>query len=503
MLSPEERTEIRRLFFAEHHTVNAIATSLRLHHDTVKGAIDTASFNAKAAQHRQSLLDPFLPIVKSTIESVPNVRATRMIDILKDRGYTGGIDILRRLLRQIRDQRGAEAYFRLSTVPGEQAQCDWGHFGTLMIGKAKRRLSCFVMVLAHSRYIYAAFTFDQTLENFLRQHVLAFSAFGGVPRVILYDCLKACVIERVGRAVRFNPGLLELAGHYHFRQQPCAPRMPQHKGKVERAIGYLRTGFFPARHFKDLDDANRQLSRWLAEVANIRSWPQDRSRRVADALVDDRAHLLPLPEHAAECWHVRAVRSDKTAFVRFDLNDYSIPPELCRKPLTLMASDAAIRILDGDKVVAAHLRYYEKGMQIEAREHREQLLQQRREALPQRRRESLIQVIPAAERLLEMLADRGESLIRHLRGLYDLVEEYGITATTTAIDEAIERQTPRAESVAHLLARRHKGKKAPPQIVVDLPDHPGVRDLAVRHHSLEQYDVHSARAKPKEEDRNV
>jgi len=503
MISPEERAEIRRLFFAEHHTVNAIATALKLHHETVKGAIDTASFNAKAARLRQSLLDPYMPIVESTIESVPTVRATRMIDILKSRGYTGGIDILRRLLRHLRDGRGTEACLRLSTLPGEQAQCDWGHFGTMMIGKAERRLSCFVMVLSYSRYIYAAFTFDQTLESFLRQHVLAFAAYGGVPRIILYDCLKACVLERVGRAIRFNPGLLELAGHYHFRPQPCAPRMPRHKGKVERAIGYLRTGFFPARHFKNLDDANHQLKTWLTTVANVRNWPQDRSRRVDEALTDDRSHLLSLPEHETESWHVRPVRSDKTAFVRFDLNDYSIPPELCRKPLTLMASDATIRILDGDAVVAQHIRYYEKGMQLEAREHREDLLKQRREALPQRRRESLIQVIPATERLLEMLAERGESMIRHLRGLYDLVEEYGVTATAQAISEAIERQTPRVESVAHLLTCNAKGRKTLPRIIVELPDHPGVRDLTVRHHNLEQYDVRPTPPQPKEEKNDV
>lgn len=305
MITPEQRAEVRRLFYADHHTVNAIATGMGIHHEAVENAIGISGFNAKQAARRRSQLDPYIPIVKETLEKVPSVRAPRMTEIIKARGFVGSVHIVRRLLRQLRGSRAEEAYVRLSKIAGEEAQCDWGHFGTIQIGKAVRKLSCFIMVLSYSRYTYAAFTFDQTLESFLRQHVLAFRVFGGVPRTILYDCLKAAVLERVGDAIRFNPALLELAGHYHFRQSPCRPRMPRHKGRVERTVSYLRTGFFPARHFKDLADANRQLTAWLADVANVRSWPEDRSRRVDETLIEDRRRLLPLPEHDADCWHTR------------------------------------------------------------------------------------------------------------------------------------------------------------------------------------------------------
>lgn len=499
MISPEEHTEIRRLFYAEHHTINAIATAQCLHHDTVRRAIGTSSFNARAAMIRQGVVDPYVWLIDSTVESVPRVRATRMTEILKSRGYPGSVDAVRRYLRQLRGSRKEDAALRLSMLPGEQAQCDWGHFGTIQVGNAKRKLSCFVMVLSYSRYIYAAFTFDQTLESFLRHHVLAFRSFGGVPYEILYDCLKACVLERVGDAVRFNPALLELSGHYHFKAKACKPRMPRHKGRVERAIGYLRTSFFPARKFRDMDDANRQIESWLKDIANVRKWPQDRSRHVNEALVEDRQRLMALPQHDADCWHVRPIRSDKTAFVRFDLNDYSIPPELCRKPLTLMASDVSIRLLDGGEIVAEHLRCYEKGKQIEVSAHREALLARQKEGLPQRRRESLIARIPESQRLLEMLADRGESLVGHLRRLYDLVAEYGVTLVAAAIAEAVKRQTPRAESVAHLL--QHQKRNILPSIAVELPDHPGVRDLVIRHHPLDQYDAHPAQPPKKEGDK--
>ena len=123
-----------------------------------------------------------------------------------------------------------EPFLRLETFPGEQAQVDWAHFGHVLVGRARRALSCFVMTLSYSRALYLEFFFDQTTENFLRGHVRAFEAWQGQPRVILYDNLKSAVLERRGAHIHFNPCLLELSGHYHFVAQPCAVRAGNQKG---------------------------------------------------------------------------------------------------------------------------------------------------------------------------------------------------------------------------------------------------------------------------------
>jgi transposase len=489
MISPEQRAEIRRLFFAEHHTVGAIATALGVHRDTVERAIDKESFVTRSAVVRRRGIDAYLPVVRDVFERVPTIRATRLVEILRDRGYKGGVHQVRAALRELRSCRLPAAYLRVVVHPGEQAQCDWGHFGVMAVGAAKRKLSCFVMVLSYSRRLYAVFTFDQTLESFLRGHVAAFRTFGGVPRVILYDNLKAAVLERSGRAVRFNPALLELAGHYHFRPEPCNPARGNEKGRVERAIGYLRTSFFPGRRFKDLADANAQLAAWLEKTANVRPWPQDRQKSVDEAFAEETSRLLPLPEHDADCWHVRVARSDKTAYVRFDLNDYSIPHDLCRKPLTLMASDKEVRLLDGSREVARHLRSFGQGERIEDEAHVEALLQAKKAAMPQRRRETLALQIPEAAALIEMLVERGEPLHGHLRRIYDLIDSYGLAVVATAIKEAVALGTPRSESVGHIIHRRETARRAPPVIPISLPDKDGVRDLVVRQHRLEQYDA--------------
>ncbi len=261
---------------------------------------------------------------------------------------------MRRYVATVRP-RQTEAYLRLETMPGEQGQVDWGHFGKLTIGAARRPLVCFVVVLSYSRAMYARFTLDQGMESFLRGHIEAFEALGGVPRQLLYDNLKSVVLDRVGNDVRFHPRILELAGHYHFAPLPCAPYRGNEKGKVERTIQYLRHAFFAARSFASVDDLNRQLADWIAGIAHARAVPGDPERRsVADMLALEQPRLLPLPDKRFETDHVRAVTSGKQPYVRFDRNDYSIPHELVRVPVTLIASEREIRIADATGAVVAH-----------------------------------------------------------------------------------------------------------------------------------------------------
>ena len=357
MIPEELRSRMRRLFFAEHWKVGTISAELGVHHDTVSHAIEASRFINVKYRAQTSVLEPYKSFVQLTLKDHPKLLATRLFDMITPRGYTGSVVQLRRYVRAIRPPSHQEAFFRLRTLPGEQAQVDWGCFGYIVIGNAKRALSCFVMVLGWSRAVFACFTLDQTLESFVRCHILAFEWLGGVPRALLYDNLKTAVLERHGDLIRFHPRLLELAGHYHFATKPCAPYRGNEKGKVERAIRYLRYSFFDARSFRSVDDLNTQLAAWIETVAHTRWVPGDPDGRlVAEALTEERPRLLPLPQHPFESDLVRPAASGKTPYIRFDLNDYSIPYGLVGKPLTLIASEQSVRIADGDHVVAEHRR---------------------------------------------------------------------------------------------------------------------------------------------------
>ena len=194
--------------------------------------------------------------------------------MVRERGYGGGPDYFRHLIARHRPRPPAEAYLRLRTLPGEQAQIDWGHFGHLTIGRARRPLMAFVMVLSWSRQIFLRFFLDARMENFLRGHVAAFEAFNGCARVLLYDNLKSAVLERQGDAIRFHPTLFAFASHYRYEPRPVAVARGNEKGRVERAIRYVRDSFFAARKFTGLDDLNAQAVAWCSGLAADRPCPE-------------------------------------------------------------------------------------------------------------------------------------------------------------------------------------------------------------------------------------
>jgi len=486
MISAEQRAEIRRLFYAEHWKVGTIAEALGVHRDTVKLAIEVERFHCPGASHsRATKIDPYLPLVRETLEHYPKLRATRLHEMLRPRGYTGSIVQLRRAVRQLRPEPRAEAFLRLRTLPGEQAQADWGSFGKL----GERRLSCFVMVLSWSRAIHALFTLDQSMESFLGGHIGAFEFFGGVPRTILYDNLKSAVLERRGEAIRFHPRLLELCGHYHFAPRPVAPARGNEKGRVERQIQYLRTSFFAARRFHDVDDLNAQFEQWRAEVAHRRIQPVERQGSVEQAFEHERSFLLPVPAHRFEAQSVLALRSGKTPYLCFDRNLYSIPHLLIRKPLTLVADAETVRILDGQQEVARHRRSWAVRTVVENLEHIAALVDAKRAARELKGRDLLRAVVPDSDRLFVELALRGDNLGGHTVRLLRLLDDYGAEELRAAVALAIERQAWGAGSIAHILEQRRRMRGQKLRIHVDLPADSRVRDLRVKPHNLGDYDA--------------
>ncbi len=489
MIPPELYAQIRRLFYAEHWRLNTIAAQLGVHHDTVQRVVESERFLRTGTLVRPSALDPYKAFIRTTLEQYPRLRATRLWAMVRERGYPGSVIQVQRYVRTVRPAARSEAYLRLETMPGEQAQVDWGFFGKLRVGSTLRSLVCFVFVLAWSRACYARFALDQTLESFLRGHVEAFAALQGVPRIILYDNLKSVVLERVGDHIRFHPRLLEFAGHYHYAPQPCAPYRGNEKGRAERFISFLRHAFFAARPFRSVADLNAQLARWIAEVAHARPVPGRREQRVAEALAAEQPRLLPLPEHPFPCQLLRVVTSGKTPYIRFDGNDYSIPHPLIRRPLTLVAAEDRVRILDGTTEVARHPRSYDRGQRIEDDAHLAALVAEKRRAHELRGRDRVRQACSHADAFLEALARRGEPLTRSTTQLLRLLDQVGATALDTALGEALTRGALSAVSVAHILDHRRRARRLPPPVDVVLPDDPRVRDLRVTPHALSAYDT--------------
>ena len=483
MIAPETVAEIRRLYYAEHWKVGTIAAALELHADTVKHALHIVVPRTRTSTTR--VIEPYTAVIREILQRHPRLRATRLFEMLRDRGFTGSIYQLRRAVPSLRPTP-REAFFRLTMLPGEQAQVDWASFGEVQIGRARRRLSCFVMTLSYSRAFYLEFFFDQQMENFLQAHVNAFAWFGGTPRHLLYDNLKSAVLARHGDLIRFHPRLLDLCGHYHFAALPCQPRRGNEKGRVERTIRYVRESFFAAREFVTLSRLNQQAWEWRDRVTLARPWPGDDTRLVSAVFAEERPRLLPLPAHPFETEIMQSMRSGKTIYVRFDLNDYSIPPTHVGRTLTLVASATQVRLLDGVTEIARHIRSYDRHQRVDDPAHLAALLEQKRKALGATASGRLAHAVPDIAAFLDAAFQRGESPARQTTQLLLLLDDYGAADLADAVREALANNTPRANSVAFILSRRGRAARTP--LPVDLSRAPHLADLSIATHNLEAYD---------------
>ena len=485
MIDLETKARIRHLFHAEHWKIGTIAAELRLHPKTVAVALQTERFKNKTV--RGSSVDDYAGFIREVLEKHPHLRATRILEMLRLRGYANGIHPVRRLVAAERPARH-EAFLRLRAFPGEQAQVDWASFGTVAIGRARRKLSCFVITLSYSRAIYLEFFFDQKIESFLRGHVHAFEDWKGAPRTLLYDNLRSVVLERRGDAIHFNPRFVEMQGHYHFDAKPCQIRAGNEKGRVERAIRYIRESFFAARPFTTLSDFNRQALQWRDNIANARKFPDDDSRTVADAFAEEQQRLMSLPVNRFDADLIVPVRSGKTIYIRFDTNDYSIPPAAVGKQLLLAASESCVRILDGTHEIARHRRSYDRRQVVLEPAHQDELIRLKQKAAGSVSGGRLARAVTQCDAFLDAAFERGESAAVQTARLVKLLDLYGPKELSFAMQEAISRNTPNASSVAFILSQRWKKARRKPLPSIDLSRRPDLESFNVNPHNPEIYD---------------
>jgi transposase len=487
MIDKEREAEILRLYHAEKWRMGTIAAQLHVHHSTVRRVI-AQNGGLRTLPKRQRKVDPFLALMSETLEKYPQLSAARLFEMMRQRGYSGKITQFRAVVSELRQQRSSEAFLRLRTLPGEQAQVDWAHFGQLECGAAHRPLMAFVIVLSYCRAIFLRFFLSQSLSNFLHGHQLAFEWFGGVSRVCLYDNLKSVVIERLGDAIRFNSQFTAFAGHYRFEPRPTAVARGNEKGRVERAIRYIRNNFFYARKFTGIEDLNRQALSWCETTSLERLSRDEPNRTIRELFTEEKSVLLPLPEAPFPCDERLEVSISKTPYARFDLNDYSVPPSMVGKTLTISATINTVRILNGLEVIATHQRCYDRRRQIENPSHLAELRSYKAQAGQHRATHVLTEHIPSCKELLGRMAERNLPLTSATRQLLSLLHTYGAAALESAVKEALGQNAPHLHAVQHILEREREQEGKPPILPLPLAEHPRLQNLIVQPHDLASYD---------------
>jgi transposase len=493
MITIETWAYIRRLYLHDGVSISAIATELGLDRKTVRRAIRTENFLDRQQQPRarSSKLDAFKPAIDRLLEKTPHLSGVRILEKLKPLGYTGGKSILNEYLATL-PQRQGEVFLRLETGPGEQAQCDWGQCGTLMIGNTKRLLSCLVITLAYSRFMYVRFYLAETMEHFLDGHVRAFDAFGGVPPTMVYDNLKSVVLQRHGKTILFNPTLMDFAGYYLFKPMPCRIRAPHHKGKVERGVDFVKNNFLAGREEifappAELAFVNHQCAQWLAEVN--RRLHGATHQRPCDLLAEERSQLLPLPAHPYDIARQKPLYADRQAFVHFETNLYSVPPEAVGHPLTLKATPYQIDIYHHEQLVASHPRSFEKYRIFEKPEHRQLILRQKRQARQHKQRDFFLALGEVAEKFLAGLTLAGARIPYHLERIMQMVDIYGKTEVLSALARACEYGAYHCEYVENIIHQSRDAAAATNPRTPSALKH-GL-DIRLRDIDLSQYQIQS------------
>jgi len=352
MVGKEECMEIWALK-RQGYSNRAIARKLGIHRKTVRKYLENREFPSYRAEMRPSGLEPYYGMIAGWLEA-EDYQATRVHELAVQQGYQGSYETVKRYVRRIKERRDHIAYLRFETMPGQQAQVDFGDFQVLAPDGRVQTLYVFVMVLGYSRHIYVEFVERCTMSVFLDCHINAFRAFSGVPCEILYDNMRNVVVRRHVGKVKFNATFVDFAGHHGFKPVACPPDSPWYKGKVERPMDYIRERFWRGYHYSDLQRLNDDMGIWNSTVASVRVHGTTKER-VCDRFERERQHLGPLPARPYDTSEKVTRKVYKDCQVSFGGNRYVVPHTLAGRTVLLKIKNGTLRVYNDDELCAAYL----------------------------------------------------------------------------------------------------------------------------------------------------
>lgn len=455
--------EIHRLAEIEKLSGRLIARRLHCSRHTVAKALELQQPPAQRAAPRASLLDSYVEQIQNLLAKYPDLSAVRIREEIArgPQGYQGSTTSLRRYLRKVRPARG-RVYQEVHYQPAQAMQVDWGECGRVQVGSTLRKVSVFVAVLCYSRLLYIEFTLSQRKAEFYRGLVNALSFFGGSPRILIFDNLKAAVLNGSGRHACLHPEFLALCGYFCLQPLACARHDPESKGVVEGGVRYVKQNALAGRadELTRFEDYLALAPNWRDQVANVRTHQTTRERPI-ERFQKERALLRLLPAIPFDTDEVVPAIVSPHARIAFDGNRYSVPPQFVRRPITVRANRDTLHLLHEGQVVAQHVRSYQRGQLLVLPEHRLAALTLRQRPQQQTLEREFDAWGPEAHAFRLGLCSRPVKTGVHLRRLLNLAKLYGRTEVLAAMARAVELATYDAASVENLLLAERRRQQLP------------------------------------------
>jgi transposase len=373
--------------------------------------------------------------------------------LVERNGYTGSYGSVCRFVKHLRPPTKL-AVVRMESPPGQQAQVDFGAVGKLRDPQTgqERQAYCFVLTLSYSRHQYLEFVFDQSIATWIGCHRRAFESFGGAPREIVVDNLKAAVLKAALEDTILSAPYRQMAQHYGFLIHPCRVRTPQHKGKVENGIHYVQRNFLAGATYRDIREANQRGQRWVQEHAGVREHGTTREAPLQRFRQQEAAVLLPLPEEPFHLLEVRPVKVHRDCHVVLEGSYYSVSHTYIGQILEAHLYEKTVQLFAGLTLLATYERATQPGQRLTRLEHYPKSKAIYLERTPEWCRDNAARIGPACKALvLLLLSERPLDHLRAAQSLVGLEESVGAPRLEAACVRALHFGDPRYRRVKSIL----------------------------------------------------
>lgn len=401
--------------------------------------------------------------------------------------FTGSYSSVLRFVHSELTETRPEAFIRIEAVPGSQAQADFGYAGLMFDPRTKklRKAWGFAMVLSFSRHQFDRFVFDQRVETWLDLHRQAFEFFGGVPKEIVIDNLKAGITKAAFYDPLVQKSYRQCAEHYGFIISPCRPATPRHKGKVEAGgIKYLKNNFLAGRSFRNIDEANEKVLTWCLETAGKRI--HGTTRQIPLEVFDkvERPALLPVPAHPYEITTWKEAKLHPDCHITFEASYYSAPFRLIGKDLWVAAAGKEVRIFYQHQLVATHQRATGRGEWKTIISHLPPEKAGYYLFTPAFCREQARRIGPRTEELIiQLLGERPLNRLRAVQGILRMAKKYGPERLEAACNRALAFDELSYKTVKRILVNNLDREKIPAGGRLPFPGEKKKPPLFTRHWS--------------------